>query len=229
MGWRDPRTVDLGKIFNGESRDPRTAESVRIFKRGSKDPWTAKIVLIFRGHAGIKKGMQESTDYRIGPNPWLPLEKFGANRWSVVPYFLLSKLGLNRPSVDPFFNLDWFGSPWIPAFPFRDSPQDPYIFSNGQTNRVTKYSGIFRPTENQSAWNWVVNGILCQKMGSENAWISIRFKFAHITIAEMYVAPPSCLFYDKPDLYDHLIDFLKNQLSQKRFQPRLKILPRGNS
>ena len=145
---------------------------------------------------------------KFGPNrrsvdPSFPLFKLRSNRRYVDPSFPLSKLGLNRPSVDPFFNLDWFGSPWIPAFPFRDSPQDPYIFSNGQTNRVTKYSGNFRPTEHQSAWNWVVNGILCEEIGSENAWISIRFKFAHISIAEMYVAPPSWLFYEKPDLYNH--------------------------
>ena len=151
----------------------------------------------------FKTRKQGSTDYRIGPNPWIPLEKFGANRWSVVPYFLLSKLGLNRPSVDPFFNLDWFGSPWIPAFPFRDSPQDPYIFSNGQTNRVTKYSGILRPTEHHSAWNWLANGILGVEIGFENAWISIRFKFAHKKIGKMYVAPPSWLFYDKTDFDYH--------------------------
>ena len=33
-----------------------------------------------------------------------------------------------------------------------------------------------------------------------------------MTIAEMYVAPPSWLFYDKPDLYNHKIDY---QLSKK--------------
>ena len=74
VGWRDPRTVDLGKIFTGESRDPRTAESVRIFKRGSKDPWTVEMRACrdLEGNA--------DWDYRTGPNLCIPLQKFGPNR-----------------------------------------------------------------------------------------------------------------------------------------------------
>ena len=136
-------------------------------------------------------------------NPCIPLEKFRPNRCSVVPSFPLSKLGLNRPSVDPFFLIRTDSAvPGSLHSPLGTPLRIP-IFYNGQTNRVTKYSGILRPTEHHSAWNWLANGILGVEIGFENAWISIRFKFAHKKIGKMYVAPPSWFFYDKTEFGYH--------------------------
>ena len=89
---RDQRTTDLVGIFKGKCWYPRTAESVQIFTGESRDLRTNYLVGIFKGDEGvqgslnqsefrkrdpraadlvrilIKKVMQGSTDYRIGPN-----------------------------------------------------------------------------------------------------------------------------------------------------------------
>ena len=55
------------------------------------------------------------------------------------------------------------------------TPQDPLYFFYGQTHRVTKFSGTFKPTEHDSEKKWWKIGEILRESGFENAWIWIHW------------------------------------------------------